>query len=248
MKTKAWIKKIIRSLGFDVISADTSREFLLAGNLRELFQRIDIGMVLDIGANNGRYYDFLRDQVPFNGPIVSFEPIPELARRLQKRASQAPNWDIHAIALGANCSTGKLNIASHSEVSSFLKFNETAQHLQIAAVENVEINTINNLGPTLFKEIPPERTFIKLDTQGFDLEVLKGSSEYIDRIPILTTEIPFLHIYENMPSYLDYFSYLKEHEFDLVGMWPTSRDRLFRAREFDCLYINARLAFKDGES
>jgi FkbM family methyltransferase len=242
VKMKALAKRLFRSFGYELVTADTAREYLLAGNLRELCRRFQIGLVLDVGANEGQYYDFLRGQVMYSGPVVSFEPVPSLARALADRSRRDRRWEIRQTALGSGKGTGQFNVAGSSQVSSFLAFSDNARHIPVVAVETVAIDTLNDLGPELFRDVPPERTFLKLDTQGYDLEVLKGASDYVDRLPFLTTEVPFIHIYENMPGYEDYFAYFRERKFGLVGMWSTSRDPLFRAREFDCVFVNTRLA------
>jgi hypothetical protein len=58
----------------------------LASPLQELFAQLRIDTVIDVGANLGQYYEFLRDRIGFTGRIVSFEPHPDLAAQLKKRA------------------------------------------------------------------------------------------------------------------------------------------------------------------
>jgi Methyltransferase FkbM domain len=45
------------------------------------------------------------------------------------------------------------------------------------------------------------RTYLKLDTQGFDLEVLRGGAQVISTLPALQTEVSFHPFYEGMPDY-----------------------------------------------
>ena len=51
----------------------------MANRLRDLFDRLGIKRVIDVGANEGQYGDFLRTEVGFKGLIKSFEPVPEFA-------------------------------------------------------------------------------------------------------------------------------------------------------------------------
>jgi hypothetical protein len=107
VKMKALAKRFFRSFGYELVTADTAREYLLAGNLRELCRRFQIGLVLDVGANEGQYYDFLRGQVMYSGPVVSFEPVPSLARALADRSRRDRRWVIRQTALGSGKGTGQ---------------------------------------------------------------------------------------------------------------------------------------------
>jgi hypothetical protein len=54
--------------------------------LRRFLQTLQIDCVVDVGANNGQYADLVRS-IGYRGPIVSFEPIPELAKALTARSA-----------------------------------------------------------------------------------------------------------------------------------------------------------------
>ena len=86
------------------------------------------------------------------------------------------------------------------------------------------------------------RTFVKIDTQGHDMAVLRGGANVLKRVPLIQTEVSFLPIYEGMPTFADAIAHINSVGFDVTGLFPVSRDRHRRVREFDCVAVNrARL-------
>lgn len=62
-------------------------------------------------------------------------------------------------------------------------------------------------------------TFLKLDTQGYDLEVLKGGKGATTVIPLLQTEVSFRPIYHEMPSFLVSFTALSNLGYAVADMF-----------------------------
>ena len=54
------------------------------------------------------------------------------------------------------------------------------------------------------------------------------------------TEVSVLPIYRHMPNWLTSLKTLKEHSFDVTGLFPVSQDPALRVVEFDCVAVNAR--------
>lgn len=109
---------------------DASSVDALAKHLRELFTMLGIDCVLDVGANKGQYYEFLRDQVGFRGRVISFEPIPDLAEALRGRAAHDSNWTVCDFAVGRKDDVLPLNVTNRSGWSSFLKKADIADQLR----------------------------------------------------------------------------------------------------------------------
>jgi FkbM family methyltransferase len=77
-------------------------------------------LVLDIGANQGQYGTSLRDNIGYNGRIVSFEPLRDAFAILQPTAASDPLWECHNIAFGDSAGTATINISANSHSSSLL--------------------------------------------------------------------------------------------------------------------------------
>jgi hypothetical protein len=104
--------------------------------------------------------------------------------------------------------------------------------------ETVTVRTLDVVVPALQERIGFDRPYLKIDTQGFDIEVLRGAGEILPAIKGLQTEASVRGIYKGMPRYTELIHYLDERGFDLTGLYPVSRDSALRLVEFDCVMIN----------
>ena len=81
---------------------------------------------------------------------------------------------------------------------------------------------------------------LKVDTQGFDLEVLRGAAGCLDHIDVVMTELPVNAIYEGAPTPSELFSLMENAGFELFGLFPLSRDRSrVRLVEADCVFLRS---------
>jgi FkbM family methyltransferase len=236
-----------RSLGYDIVPLREMKERDFALHLGELLAHLEVDCVLDVGANVGQYHDFLRNKVLFEGIIVSFEPVSRHVALLQERAQRDPHWHIEPYALGARDGSLTINVMVSDQFSSFLEPDNSRVHdydaLNVPCrTESVAVKTIDAVLPDLQARHGFKRPYLKLDTQGFDIEVLEGSRQSLVGIPALQSEASVIGIYKGMPGYMDTIRYLGSRGFDITGLYPVSRDRSLRLIEFDCVMINRSAA------
>jgi FkbM family methyltransferase len=239
------IKRTIRHatgrLGFQLVNNDTAGKNLLRFHLPAIFALNRIDAVVDVGANQGQYIDFLRRDVDYAGPIYAFEPIPDNLAVLRRRFAGDRSITIFPYALGAADAVIQINQMAdsvfssilqpaHDEVGRFAGQNEVMRTLD---VEMRSLATLHRSG-----ELPVDRrhVYLKLDTQGYDLEVLKGAGVMLDLVRALQTEASFQHIYEGMPGFLDTFTTLHDFGFKPCGFFPVSFDASFHLIEADCVF------------
>ena len=85
-----------------------------------LLRELEVNIVLDVGANLGQYARSLRAN-GYAGRIVSFEPVPHIADRLEKRASGDPDWQVLRCALGDRDETAEIHVGvGQARLSSLL--------------------------------------------------------------------------------------------------------------------------------
>ncbi len=238
------LKKLFRKVGFNVTRYPKGSATYDA-HLSQIFHLLQINCVLDVGANQGQYGKFLRS-LGYAGKIISFEPNPRDFKILQKATNQDENWTCFQYALGAISGVKQLNITSTSLFSSFLKPTPQIKNVfggggEIVLQENVSIKTVNEIFPQIKQGIENLHVYLKMDTQGYDMEVLAGAMDVMEYIYALESELSVKPIYENMVSYHQAVQKIEDMDFSVTGFFPVTRDHLFQIIEFTCVAININL-------
>jgi FkbM family methyltransferase len=238
------LQRAARAAGYEVIPSWRFDHLGLATHLRDLFARLAVDCVLDVGANRGQYGRFLRAEVGYAGQIVSFEPQSAALRELETRARSDSLWKVFGLALGAASGQLPLNVMEESAFTSFLAPDPSAvptlAHLNsVVQVETVQVKRLDDMIDEIKGVCDSHNFYLKLDTQGYDLEVLRGATATLGSIAALQTEVSVLPIYRHMPNWLTSLQVLKEYSFDVTGLYPVSQDPNLRVVEFDCVAINA---------
>lgn len=243
---KQRIADLVRRLGYTIVPTWQMSTVAIVQDLRRRFEFLDIDLVLDVGANAGQYRDLLRDRVGYAGRIVSFEPVPHLARDLADRAAGDPHWTVRNQALGAASGSAEFNVMAHTEFSSFLE----PRHDDIALFETmnrvvdqvpVDVSTLDAALPPLLDQHKPRGVFLKLDTQGYDLKVLEGGASTLREISAVQTEASVRRIYDGAPGYQEVVRFLEGHGFVMSGMFPNNDGSFPVLVEFDCQLIRGDL-------
>lgn len=232
-----------RAAGYEVIPRWRLDRLALATHLQELFTRLAVDCVLDVGANRGQYARFLRRNVGYTGSIVSFEPQPACLPILAAAASRDPRWEIRSYALGSQNGELPLNVMSDSAFTSFLLPDHSAvpalAHLNtVDRVQVVRVKRLDDAMAEMGGASGYRSIYLKLDTQGYDPEVIKGAGATLVSVAALQTEISVLPIYGGMTDWLTALRALKELSFDVTGLFPVSRDPNLKVVEFDCVAVN----------
>ena len=176
-----------------------------------------ISLVLDVGANIGQFASQLRRR-GYKGRIVSFEPLAMEYAQLQENAAQDPEWECRHTALGSFNGTSEINRAGNSYSSSLLPMLE--RHIAHApdsgyvGKEEVTIVRLDSLAQEIIKR--NDRVYLKIDTQGYEMEVLKGSENILDKVILIELELTVVPLYENQVLYEEMAQHLNGLGYDLV--------------------------------
>jgi FkbM family methyltransferase len=236
---KSLIKSLLRGLGYDLVKIPYPGSH--GRKLQEVFERFDINLVCDVGARHGEYAGEVRES-GYRGWIASFEPVSTNFKAISERHGNDPKWQGFNMALGAAQAEMEINVTAGSAMSSFREPNAYAKEQfvkdsVIERTEKVQVNTLEGIMPELKALVPEPRIYLKLDTQGFDLEVLKGAQPVLAEVAALQSEISVKAIYENMPSYTEALLAYEAHGFELAGLFPVKEDDGGAVIEFDCVMI-----------
>ena len=87
----------------------------------------------------------------------------------------------------------------------------------------VDVRRLDGLLPALLRNLPSPRLFLKMDTQGYDLEVFRGAKNCLNWIVGLQSEISVIPLYTGMPHYLESLREYEEHGFHLHHLAVVNR-------------------------
>jgi FkbM family methyltransferase len=200
-------------------------------------QSRNIDTVLDVGANIGQFAQQLRRH-GYIGRIISFEPISNVYAQLAETCSADPLWDAHHLALGDRDCQSTINISKHTVYSSLLAQTDLAvagdPNAATVHTETVTVSTLDSL----FEGLNPGRTFLKIDTQGFEQAVLAGASKSLHSIEGVQLELPIAHLYVNTWTIDDAIRSMRDTGFVLaqVQIVNSLPDDPQAALEFDCIF------------
>ena len=208
--------------------------------LADLLKRLHIDCVLDVGANRGQFAERLR-MMGYPGHIFSFEPMPVEFALLEQAAANDPRWHCYNSALGRTEETKPFNVVGIGEAtvySSFLAPREGAAMPSVGAEVAMTIKVLDTLFPEIeAKAGPGARYFLKLDTQGFDLEVCAGAVATLPRMLGVQSEISVQPLYEGQPGYIESLSFYQNLGFALMNLSVVNRTAIGGILEYDCLMV-----------
>jgi FkbM family methyltransferase len=209
----------------------------IAATLRYL----DADTVLDVGANIGQYASALR-ACGYRGHIVSCEPLSDAFEHLQRRAAHDRHWDVVRPAVGAEPGTAEINVSANSFSSSLLPM--TRAHLDAApgseaiGAETVPVTTVAELVEQHGAD--PDRTLLKIDTQGYEAPVLDGAGPLVGRLAAIALELSLVPLYEGQQLFDDLVVRLRDAGYALYALEPGFGDRRTgRMLQCDGLFVRA---------
>lgn len=235
-------RKIINALGYDVLNIEKYHP-TIESHLKILFRALDIDVVFDVGANNGGYGRLLRN-IGYKGYILSFEPVRACYEQLENYAGRDPKWMTFNYALGMEEMESTINVPKSTDFASFLDVTQRAKDIWVEDFvtvdsEKVQVKRLDDVFESLLGGLNGgKKIFLKLDTQGFDLEVFRGAENTLKQLAGMQSEISILPIYEKMPNYIESLSCYREAGFEVTGFYPVSRNiETLVVVEFDCILI-----------
>ncbi|MBB5786229.1 FkbM family methyltransferase [Jiangella mangrovi] len=235
-------RNLLRRFGVEVVPTRRRREAgLLSLHLSRLFAHLDITVVLDVGARHGEFGRQLRRN-GYRGWIVSFEPVAENREVLTRVARGDDKWRVLPVALGTSDTTSRINVARNTSLSSLRSASEYGQRdfgdvIETARIEQVQVRRLDHLWDRVLAGIDAPRVYLKLRTQGWDLEVLTGTGEKLREVLALQTEAAVQPTYDGMPTHLETLRALEAAGFTVSGMFPVTFDPRLALVEYDCVAV-----------
>ena len=234
------LKNLFRIFGYSFykISRPRNESDILSFQIK----RINPDLFIDCGANKGEYYQTIKDS-GFNKKIILLEPnINLVSEFLYPIANNNKNVKIYNIGTGNENKKKKFYITDdkNSDLSSFKKKTEFFnQRFYKTRIKNEKLISIKRLD-ALLKENKinkSEKIFLKIDTQGFDMETLIGLYNKIRQVYLIKIELSIIHLYKKSHRHWEILSYLKKNSFEPIYFLNGQRDKLGRLIEYDGYFL-----------
>jgi len=240
-KIKRYVLTSINAIGMELVDSNWAFRAGLRPDLRRIIAHVAPMTVFDVGANKGQFYRLLRESVRYRGNIVSFEPNPALGEDLRALQMHDAHWQVESVALGAAPGQLELNVSRRSDFSSFLNTTAEADTLFPMSHQEQRVRVpVITLDDYVRRTKPEGPYLLKLDTQGYDPEVLKGGQETLGRCRAILCELSVIKIYQGQADWTTTIQELNDHGFSLSGLYPVTRTKSLEVIEFDCLMIRTR--------
>jgi FkbM family methyltransferase len=183
--------------------------------LQKISEHVSIRGIVQVGANTGQECELFRR---YTSNFICFEPLPGPFQKLQ---SVNPDIKCYNFALGEINEIKSMNIASNNgESSSFLKpINHIHEFPNIHFIlkSDFEIKRFDSLDISL-----EGFNVLISDTQGYEINVLKGFGKMIESFDFIMTEYIDSNMYANDSKQIDIANYLKDYGFEVCQVYPES--------------------------
>jgi FkbM family methyltransferase len=222
-------RRVVRNTGFQRRIAPDFVDVMHANN---------IDVVIDVGANDGDYGREIRDR-GYRGRIVSFEPNPVAFERLEQKITGDQNWSAYQCGVGDKDGELEFSIAVNDAMSSFKGLTEFgkstgAKQAATACVKVIRLDTFLSEHPDLLGCV-----YLKIDTQGFEVEVLRGAGEMLEQITAVQAEIALVHTYTDEEDWLSIITWMRDRGLEVATAICNSRVEA-QVREFDFVFVRRR--------
>ncbi len=190
----------------------------MARRLR-LMERLGIDVVLDLGANTGQYARELR-KAGYEGSIVSFEPLSGAFARLARSAATDKRWQAVRMGLGARDHEAVLHVSPDSRASSLRKMlpRHEAAGSYFAPVRDERV-PVRKLDSIWDEHVPARsRVYLKIDTQGYEKQVLQGAARSLPRVRAVQVEMSIQPLYEGEMLLPEVLASMKREGLSLVSL------------------------------
>jgi FkbM family methyltransferase len=230
---KRLIHHSLQSVGWDLRRVGNFREPSLADFLRAK----SIDLVLDVGANEGQFAIGLRD-AGYAGEIVSFEPISFVFDKLAANAARDRRWTVRRQALGDRVGVARIEVTASTVYSSMkpqaaVRRESGDPDVAVIATETVELTTLDDI----FSEFAGREVFLKLDTQGFEHQILMGATRTLPELAAAQLELSVRHYYEGVWPLAEAIGFMARAGFVVAQVRPVDYVRgTASLAELDCVF------------
>ncbi len=194
-------------------------------------------LIFDVGAYKGDFARYCFD-IWHDTKVSCFEALEEKVIQLNSLADEKDSkLEVFPYLIG---SKNKDRVALHEAETASSVLTENIP--QDFPVKYYQMKTIDSIVEESFSNCPPD--FLKIDVQGYELEVLKGAEKSLSQMQVILAEINLLDIHQNVPLLADVITWLNDRDwvaYDICGLTRRPLDRALWQADFIFVPLNSPL-------
>ena len=199
------------------VAKDLATGHIDSMELLELLRPLNPQVIFDVGANVGTWTLLAKALYP-QAQVHAFEPLSMHTEKFRQLTKRLDGVHLHEIGLGSKPAQTVMKITDFSDASSLLPLTEVGKkQWNLAQVSETPIQ-IERLDDWIAAHRLPTPDLVKLDVQGFELEVLRGGEATLRGARAVLTEVSFVEIYQGQCLFHELARHLAERGFRLCAL------------------------------
>jgi FkbM family methyltransferase len=225
---KLFLRKMLAGLGLGIYrlksNAENERQTPIRANFNlKWLNTLHIKSVIDIGANEGQFALEIRKAYP-GMEIYSFEPLAACFKLLVNKFEGDKHFHSFHCGIGEKTERKIINRNEYNAASSLLKGSkELKMNFPTASKEFSEVINLSTFDDVMNVSNINRPYLVKIDVQGYEKHVIKGSYELIKNAACLVVEVSFQQLYEEQPLFPEIYQLLNEFGFEYHGAFDVLR-------------------------
>jgi FkbM family methyltransferase len=247
---KKLLKYFLNKLGYRFVKVDFYNNLINVNRvsdldfhflLRNKIEKTQHICCLDIGANVGQTAIKLNGYFP-NAIIYCFEPIKNTYQQLGENINGYSNIVANNFAMGATIGEIEVFHREHSEWNSLVDHLNKTARMTGASSEIIQVNTIDNF----VKENGIVKIdILKSDTEGFEMEVLKGANYCLSNqlIDFLYVEVGFSKEDKQHTYWVDIIQIMENYGYSFSGIFEKCYGPNMRIHYANALFSSKEIVY-----
>jgi len=172
----------------------------------------------------------------------SFEPYPPAAARLRYLARNDPDWEVQEIAVSSVSGSSTLNVMRNSQFNSLStpRYDETrdCSHLNtVVETTQVETSSLTDVIAHAQDLRPIKRAYLKMDTQGYDMQIVQAAPEALRTFLAVQTEASLKCLYSTSTTIGDAIAWYAQQSYDVSAVLSNNGGTFSALIESDVVFV-----------
>lgn len=230
------IIKLVKAVGSPYLLGSLLSNRILASAEHRRVLGDGLRTVVDIGANRGQFSLAVRQWAP-QALVIAFEPLPDAAATYRNLFQGDSKVTLHQAAIGPRVGEATIHISEADDSSSLLPITILQEELYPGTAENhTETIRVGQLSDFISAGEIDSPSLLKLDVQGYELEVLRGCIDILQAFDTILVECSFMELYEGQAFAHQIIDFLNTKDFILHNVYNLEYTRQGEAIQGDFLF------------